>query len=292
MLNYSSISNYGSSTAPSWVQINTSTGQLSISAPSVSSDSLFNFYVTSLYLGSSVSVNKLIKLSIKKCQVQNWQKCSNSSISVWSTRSSDYTLNSGSCIIASDTAQALRIITLSILGASLLTIAIASLMNPAMTASLWSMINQEQLLFLLLLTRAFIPIDVQTVIIGAKFTLNIASYFVFLKIRFISSIAEEFDFKVSNQSLELLGINSNSSIYNIYPIIILALAMIPLHLFVFLIYKLMPKEEPEGRWKKIKALSIRFINRLFFMFTFGWYIRYIYLRLINMFLLQNPIQFI
>ena len=120
-------------------------------------------------------------------------------------------------------------------------------MNPTSTASLWSMINQAQLLLLLLLTRAFIPLDVQNVILGTKFALNIASYFDFHKIESIGSIIEEFDLKLSNQSLKLLGINSDSLIYNIYPAIILALAIIRIHLLILLLYKLMPTEASEGR---------------------------------------------
>ena len=38
----------------------------------------------------------------------------------------------------------------------------------------------------------------------------------------------------------------------------------------------MPKNEPKGRWKWIKRHSKNFINRLFLILTFGWYIRYIF----------------
>ena len=215
--------------------------------------------------------------------MQNWQKCSSSSTSVWSMWNSDYTLKSGSCIIASDTAQVLSITITSILGASLWIVTFVSLMNPASTTSLWSMMNQAQLLLLLFITGAFIPIDIQNVILGAKFTLNIALYFDFLKPGFIGSVIEYFDFKLSNQSLEFLGIYSNSSVYNLYPVIVLALAMILLHLFVLLLYKLMPTKEPEGRWKRIKILSIRFINKLFIVLHLDG-IFDTYLRLISMFL--------
>ena len=215
ILNHNSISNSGSSTVLSWVQINTSTGQLTIQAPSVTSDLNFNFYIVSSVSGTSISVQKLINLTVTKCQVKNWQICSSSNVSIWSTWSSGYTLKSGSWIIASDTSQKLKITAISILGASLWMVTIISFMNPASRASFWSIINQVQLLLLLLLTRAFIPIDVQNVILGFEFTLNIASYFGFHKIEFIGPIIEEFDFNLSNQSLDLLGIKSDSSIYNL-----------------------------------------------------------------------------
>ena len=67
------ISNYGSSIAPSWVLIDPNTGVLSITAPSVSTDTEFDFYVTSIISGVTNPVQKLIKLTIYKCQVQNCQ---------------------------------------------------------------------------------------------------------------------------------------------------------------------------------------------------------------------------
>ena len=258
------------------MRIDANTGQLAIIAPQVASDLYFSFYIASSVSGISMPIQKLIKLTVNKCKVQNWQMCSSSNVSIWNTWSSDYTLKSGSWIIASDISQTLRTTIISTLGVSLWIVAIVSFMNPASTASLWSMISQAQLLLLLLLTRAFIPLDVQNVILGVKFSLNIASYFEFLKIEFIGSIIGEFDFKLSNQSLDLLGIKSDSSIYNISPTIILALLMIPIHLLIMLLFKLMPTEVPEGRWKLIKKISIKFVKKIFIILTFGWYIRYIF----------------
>ena len=50
--------------------------------------------------------------------------------------------------------------------------AIASLMNTASLASFWMTKNQLQAFFLLLLTGAFIPNDIQAVIQESDFTLN------------------------------------------------------------------------------------------------------------------------
>ena len=276
ILIYNSISNSGPSTAPSWVQINTSTGQLTIMAPGGSSGLDFSFYIVSSVSGITISAEKLIKLTVSKCKVQNWQMCSSLNVSVWNTWSSGYTLKSGYWFMASDLSQTLRIIIISTLAASLLIATIVSFMDPASTTSLWSMINQSQLLLLLLLTRAFIPFDVQNVILGVKFTLNIASYFEFYKIGFIGSIIEEFDFKQSNQSLELLDIKSDSSIYNISPVIILVLTIIAIHLLILFLYKLISTEAPEGRWKFVKRISIKFVNKMFVILTFSWHIRYIF----------------
>ena len=270
-----SLSMYRSSIVPLWISIDSNTGKLAIYALGVKADTVYDFNISSSDKGISNPAQKHIQLTVIKWQVLNCQKWSNSNSSIWVIWNTDYTLKSESWIIASDTAQVLSITGASLLGISFWVITLTSLINPASTASLWSMINQAQLLFLLLLTRAFIPIDVQNVIIGAKIALNIASYFNFINIGFIHSIIGEFEFDLSNKSLELLDINSDSSIFNLSPIIILVLIIIPINLIVLLIHKLMPTEEPEGRWKRMRILIVKFVNNIFIVFTFGWYIRYI-----------------
>ena len=270
-----SISNYGSTNVLSWTSIDSSTGRLEIVSPSVNSDTEYYFYITSSVFGVSNPVQKLIKLTVTKWQVLNCHKCSSSSSSTWTTWSSDYTLQSGSWIIASKVSKALSITIISIIGACIWLVIIMSFISPTSSISLWAMINQIQLFFLLFLTRAFIPFDVQNVITGSKFTLNIAPYFNFQDIGLFSSTIGKFEYSLSNRTLELLNIKSDSSIFNISPIIILILIIIPFHLLVLLVYKLMPTDEPQGRWKLVKLLSVKVINKLFIIFTFGVYIRYL-----------------
>ena len=275
MLKYNSISKYGSSTASSWVAINSTTGILTISAPSVNADTEFYFFVTSLIRGVSSPVQKLINLTVFNCQAQNWEKWSNSSSTTWVTWNSEYTLNSGSWIIASTTSQVLSSTSSSALGASFGIITLMSFINPASIASLWSMINQAQLFFLILLTRATIPIDVQNVITGSKFTLNIASYIFNPRYEFLSSTIGQFDFSLSDNTFNQLSINSESSLFNFFPIIILVFIMVLLHLLVLILYKLMPIDDSE-EWKWNWMLLVKVINKLFVIMTYGWYIRYIF----------------
>ena len=65
------IANYMTSIAPSWVTIDSSTGELKISAPSVTSDTDYKFYVYSSINGFTNSVPKLIKLTILNCVSKN-----------------------------------------------------------------------------------------------------------------------------------------------------------------------------------------------------------------------------
>ena len=59
------------STAPAWVTIDSSTGNLNITAPSVTEDTEFDFYIDSNILGASQPIKKLIKIKILDCQPTN-----------------------------------------------------------------------------------------------------------------------------------------------------------------------------------------------------------------------------
>ena len=127
-------------------------------------------------------------------------------------------------------------------------------------SSFWSGINQVQLFFLFFLTRAFIPIDIQNVITGGEFSLDIASYIKLSNL--IDPIINNFDFNLNNQTLALFNIKSISTIYNLFPTIILALAMIPLHFAVVLIYKCTQNNESEGRCKYFKTKAKKILKKL------------------------------
>ena len=65
------ISNYMSSTAPAWVVIDSSTGVLNVTAPIVSADTEFDFYIDSTIAGVSQPIKKLIKIIILDCKAAN-----------------------------------------------------------------------------------------------------------------------------------------------------------------------------------------------------------------------------
>ena len=251
---------------------------MKISAPSVSVDTTYIFYVISKVSGVTNSIQKLVKLTVSNCQAENCQIWSSSSTSVWTDWNNGYSLRSGNWVknTASEISQGLRFTNVLIIGIIFVIVAMMSLLNLSSMTSLWGMANQAQIFLLLLLTRAYIPIDLQNIITSTKFELNIASYINFQSFGFFGSILGEFNFKLSDQSLDSLNIKSDSSIFNISPTIILALMIVPLHLLVAIFYKLLPKDEPKGRWKLIKKLAKKFIKRFFLILTFGWYIRYIF----------------
>ena len=205
---------------PSWITLDSNTGLLSISAPEVSGDAFYTFYINSVISGVTTIPQKLINLNVKDWSLNNWQKWSSTSISNCQICNQGYNLISGACEIqnnstssissnkeASDTANSIKITCQTIISLSLLISLTSNMTSFSNMSSFWSMINQLQLFFLVLILGAFIPPDVIDVIKGMKIVLSIFNFIPFPNY-------ELFDLRLKNPRLSPLDINSNSSIYN------------------------------------------------------------------------------
>ena len=91
-----SLSSYNGVIVPNFVSINSTTGVLTIAAPSVSSSKTYSFYITSMISGVSTPVQKIINLTVKKCTVGNCQICTITDSSVCATCNPGYSLSLGS----------------------------------------------------------------------------------------------------------------------------------------------------------------------------------------------------
>ena len=119
---------------PSWISIDTNTGLLTIASPEVDKDTNYSFNVNAVITGVSQQIKKSIKLIVK-----DW--------STWGSKE----------------AMGLTISIQSIVWVIIIVSVITSMLNVASISSLWSLINQVQLFFFLLITRAYIPDDVKFV---------------------------------------------------------------------------------------------------------------------------------
>ena len=173
----------------------------------------------------------------------------------------------------SQTAKVLSITVMSIVVVVFITSSISSVINLLSGSSIWSLINQVQLFFLLLLTRAYIPDDVKLVITGLKFALNLPSYFSFSSITAYNSSLNNFNFELSNNSLSYVGVSSDSSVYNITPFIVTMLAMLAVHLVVLILNKLLAMCRTDWRWGWLVKFVKWVTEKLFNFLTFGYYIR-------------------
>ena len=97
-------------------------------------------------------------------------------------------------------------------------------------ASMWSMINQTQIFFLLLLTGAIIPKDIEGIIIGLKICLNPFAYFQSSNSGNSNYVSTYFEFGLEDKRLDKFGIKSDSTAVNIYSFILSILIIFVLHL--------------------------------------------------------------
>ena len=129
--------------------------------------------------------------------------------------------------------------------------------------------------FLLILTRAFIPEDIQAVITGSSFTLNPSKYLPFTKIRIYESVVDNFNFGLSNSLLEPLGIKSDSIVYNNTTNVILLFLISIFHLKIYLLRRCLLNWNTDGKWSCFIKITTKLIKKLFEIMTFGYYIRFI-----------------
>ena len=183
-----SLSSYNGSNVPSFVSINSTTGILTITAPCVSSSADYTFTILSAVSGATGPTQTVIKLSVKDCIPGN---CSSSEL-----------------------ANLLMTIIQGIIAATVLLIVGLSLFNLSSLATLWSAINQVQILFFLFLTGAFIPKDIEVIITGLAIYFNPFSYLQLKLNGNYNFVSDFFNFGLENSNLEKLGIQSDSTIVN------------------------------------------------------------------------------
>ena len=132
---------------------------------------------------------------------------------------------------------------------------ISSVNNPSSMANLWLLINQVQLFLLIFLSKAFIPNEVQIVLNGINFGLNPYNYLHLNDAKGYSASMDDFNFPLSNSSLENLNIKSNSTLYNASSFfwVLSLVALLNVSLALFSKYWL--KWKTEGKWYRF-ALTI------------------------------------
>ena len=270
-----SLASYDSSQVPSWLKLDSNTGKLIISAPSVSSDTKYYFYINANISGFSSPVQKLVWVTVINWTVNDCQRWASTNGAFWEKCNSDYDLNSGSWSASSrlNLAGILSIVTISWISSACLIVIVTTMMNTSSIASLWIIINQVQIFFLLFLTRAFIPNSVELVIVGFKFTLNPAGYIPFKRVKTYGSAIDNFNYELSNSLLEPLEINSDSTVFNTYSFFTTLALLIPVHLFVFILYSCWGRREVRNRWLWWKKVFKWIITKSFTILTFGYYIK-------------------
>ena len=239
-----SLGSFNSEVVPSWVVVDSNTGLLTITSPEVEQNMNYNFYVNAMITGLTLQTQKQVKLTVKD----------------WSTW-------------GSQTAKTLSITVQSIVGIIMIFSVITSMFNVSSGSGIWLLINEAQLFFLLLLTRAYIPDDVKLVITGLKFVLNLPFYFSFNSMSAYNTVIDNFNFELSNNSLSYVVVSSDSSVYNTASFFVSLLIAIVCHLVVIVFMKLLAKCKTDWKWGWIVKLIIRITDRIYNLLFFSYYIR-------------------
>ena len=257
-----SVAEYNGNEILTWVVIDSTSGLLKVSAPSVPANSTFYFSINSSVNGVSNPFQNLVTVQVSKWTVQDWERCKSSDGTVWEVYKSP-----------SGAAEALRTTSQSIVGAIAITTTVSALLNASSMSSFWLTVNQIQLYFLLLIAGAYIPVDVQTVIIGIKFVLFPFNLTPLRQMGLIDSIMQRFDFESSNSNLDRIEMDSDSTVFNISSSIFFIWYAIMIHIWIAVLKKVMQLWREHGRYAKLIRCTKRVLNKIFEILTFGYYIR-------------------
>ena len=271
---YYGFGSFNGAEIPSWISIDPNTGMTNIAAPDVGVTTDYYFYVNSVVTGVINAVQKIIKLTIINWASENWKKWSNSINLMWATCEFGYYVDSGKCTAYSESSKALTATTQSATGVAAGLVVASSLINTSSLSSMWSMVNQVQIFFLLLLTRAFIPEDVKAVITGSNFMQNLPALFAFNDIEFYNTFIGNFNFKLTNDIFEPLNLKSNSTVYNTSSIFVWIVIFALIHYIIKNLRKWIDKIKNEGRWTIVLSIIKWLIKKSLEILTYGYYIRY------------------
>ena len=134
-------------------------------------------------------------------------------------------------------------------------------------------IIKSKLFFLLLLTRAYIPKDVQVLIEGSIFASNIYDYFFIYKLSIYPSFLRKFEFNLTNKSLEPLGIKYDSTFANISSLLVCTYFMILTSLLIYYIRKLAYKCRESQRCSWGAKTQYWIVDKLYKLMVLGYFIR-------------------
>ena len=133
-----------------------------------------------------------------------------------------------------------------------------------------------QMLFLLL-TRWIISDSARAIIRSSDYALNIYDYIPISKNKLFDSMFSESKLILSTSYLKDIGITSNSSLYNTYPILIFLSYIMLLHIFLHFFISTILRLNDKGKWGFIIKIIKWAVVKLYDTLTFGFYIRNFYL---------------
>lgn len=131
-----------------------------------------------------------------------------------------------------------NIATKSSVGSIALAELVSNMISASSLASVWLVINQLQVYFLLLFTEVYIPNDIFEVIIGSKIFLFPFKPNMLENTKFEPSFIQYFNIRQGDLTLDKIGVESTSTLFNIHTLVCSLLAVVILHVLVALVYRM------------------------------------------------------
>ena len=130
-------------------------------------------------------------------------------------------------------------------------------------------------MFLLLLTRANIPLDVKAIITGSKLLSNPSGLIPFQDLGIWKSTLGAFDFDLSNPTFEQLELKSDSTVFNSSSFFILLGLFLIGHFILQKLRGLFKNWETSSKWKWFISTSTWILDKVLLIITYGYYIRFV-----------------
>ena len=129
------------------------------------------------------------------------------------------------------------------------------------------------IIVLVFLSRLVTSEDVRKLLNTSNFTLNIYHYIYIPRIKFYDSAFSSVKFDLTTSSLKDVLLDSDSWIYNLYPVMTCILVIALLHLGMFFVGKQIMKINSNGKCRGFIKIVKWTLWKLYRIMTFGFYIR-------------------
>ena len=244
------------STLPAWASIDSSTGKLSGTAPNVTALTTFSIVVASDSVSFAVSSTKTFNLEVE----------------VGSGSGGGGGSSLPEEVITAITVTAISLATVIATCAAIsLTFALYPSFSGASTvtfSSLWSLINQLQLLMFLTLLDTFIHEDVLAFIEGYDFVLINFNFIALRDIPIINIPSDSMNVEQPFEPLSALDLESRSTITNCYSLILMIVSVFGFHLILNHLLKNFDLTQYSGKieriWNKFRLGTLDYLFYAFY----------------------------
>jgi hypothetical protein len=201
---------------PSWVTFDSSTLEISGTAPLVAQATNYTFYIKSAWTDNfPVTVQKAITIQVGNTEdtkdVEDTEIPTTTAGTVAVT-SAQTTLAAGSALIL-----------------------VSSLLSRSSPTAMWSLVNQQQMIGLLMLIDSSTPNDFNDYLEGTSFVNFNFNFIPTTEVPYLNWPANKMEIELDDRKLNALGINSGSTFVNLFSTIVIVIVVILIHIVLLLL---------------------------------------------------------